>query len=212
MLKEKLALVGGTFCVCACSYNAPVDISPSYNVYSNYDEKLPLSIALLVDAEKMLEDVKVSGFTCSAHSYPVDARASFSSSVRRTFENLVNSVDVVDNPLTTASLSARNLDAMVKVEVSDLDVDLITIPGFFGGQMEADAEISARIVADTRNGRVLGSSVEGSEDARVDAGMACDGGAQAVGKAVEAAIKETVERLGERLANSTKLRDFAKDH
>jgi len=45
--------------------------------YSNYDEKLPLEIALYVDAEDMAQRVKVSGYACLAHVYPLDARQAF---------------------------------------------------------------------------------------------------------------------------------------
>ena len=34
----------------ACAYNTPVDVSPAYNVYSNYEDKLPGRYALYVDA------------------------------------------------------------------------------------------------------------------------------------------------------------------
>jgi hypothetical protein len=68
----------------ACSYKAPTQISPAYNVYTNYSDKIPGRYALHVDGSKFSEDVAVSGFACSAHTFPVDARYAFEACVRET--------------------------------------------------------------------------------------------------------------------------------
>ena len=209
IFKPSTAFIFAVSTLGGCSYSAPAKVAPALDVYSNYDMKLPFSIALFVESEEMKKDVKVSGFQCSAHSYPIDAREAFRISTIRTFENIVDGVLVVDKPLSQADIRARGLDAMVIVKVEDFDVDLKVIPGFWTAEMEADSEIAASISADTSEGRALGSSVEGSDDARLDAGIACDGGAGAVGRATELAIKKTMDRLGERLTNSVRLRELA---
>jgi len=192
----------------ACTYEAATNVNPARNIYSNYDEKLPLKIALYVDAEDMAQRVKVSGYACLAHVYPLDARQAFVTSAVATFENIVSAVTTVSEPLSSAQLQARGLDAMVIVEVQDLDIDLTVIPGFWSAEMKADAEITASIKADTSFGRALGTSVEGSENYTADAGVACEGGAVAIGRATEDAMQETLERLGERLTNSRRLREI----
>ena len=189
-----------------CTYKATTNINPATSIYSNYSDKVPGKYALYVDSEKMADTFKVSGYACSAHKYPVDARHAFSVSVERTLENIVEGLEVVPVPIDREGLRAREFTGMILVEARDLEIDLIVIPGFWTAEMKADAEITASIQVDGPDGRLLGTSVEGEDDYTTDAGAGCSGGGVAIGKAIEKAIKETLERLGERLSNAPKLR------
>ncbi len=189
-----------------CAYNAPIDVAPAYDVYSNYDDKLEGHYALYVDAEEMVQRAKVKGFACSAHSFPVDGEAQFETSVLRTFENLVESVEVVDRPLSQEALVSGGYKAQLIVEVRDVDIDLVVIPGFWSSEIEADVEIAASVEAINYEGKLLGSTIEGDGDAIAGAGMACEGGTKAIGEAMSEAMRETMERLGERLTNARKMR------
>lgn len=201
-----VALAATAVVLSGCTYKATTNINPATNIYSNYSDKIAGKYALHVDAEKMAGTFKVSGYACSAHKYPVDARNAFSVSVERTLENIVDELEVVSVPLDRTGLQASEFSGMILVQATDLEIDLTVIPGFWSSEMKADAEITASIQVDGPNGRLLGSSVEGEDDHTTDAGAGCSGGGIAIGKAVENAIKETLERLGERLSNAPKLR------
>ncbi|MEP5569346.1 MAG: hypothetical protein ABJN62_16005 [Halioglobus sp.] len=206
-MKKILAIAFTVLVASGCAYNAPVDIAPSYDVYSNYDDKVEGHYALYVDAEEMVKTVKAKGMACSAHNFPVDARAQFETSVLKTFENLVESVEVVDRPLTSEGLKSGGYKAQLVVEVRDLDVDLSVIPGAWTSTIEVDAEITASITAQNFEGKLLGSTIEGDGDAEAESGAFCDGGSKAVGEAMADAMEETMERLGERLVNARKIRE-----
>ena len=214
MKKMSFAPAAGAFLlvlgVAGCAWDTPTDISASYSVYSNYDDKIPGKYALYVDAEKMKrENIESAGFECWGYSYPVDAREGFTQSVHGTFANLLEEVEVVDEPVSFTDLEARGLDGVIRIEVEDLDADLFVIDGFWIAEIEADAEITATIQVIGREGHLLGSTVEGSEDHRTSAGLVCEGGSDALSGAVEAAAEETIERLGERLVNSERVRAAA---
>jgi hypothetical protein len=190
----------------ACTYTAPATTAPSYDVFSNYDNKLDSRVALIVDSNELQEDVRVSGFACSAHTYPIDARNEFRTSVIKTFENLVREVEPVDDPIDVTQMNKMGYDTVVYVQSEDMDVDLRVIPGFWTADLEAETEIAASIRAETPEGRALGRTVEGDGEGRAESGAACEGGAQAVGESVAQAIEDTMRRLGERLSNSQRLR------
>lgn len=194
------------FTISGCSYTAETNINPATNVYTNYSDPVPGRYALYVDAEEMADDFRVSGIGCSAHKYPVDARNAFAVSVERTLQNLVEDLEVVPYPLDRSALRARDIKGMILVKVEELDIELTVIPGFWSSEMKADAEVTAGLVVDSADGRLMGTTVDGDDDYMADAGGACKGGAIAIGKAVEAAMKETLERLGERFSNSPRLR------
>lgn len=204
---RQILTVGAVLVASGCSYTVPTDISPATNIYSNYSDKVSGRFALYVDADEMAGEFKVSGYACSAHTYPVDARSAFIGSVQNTMENVVEEVEIVPRPLDATTMQTRNLNGMILVEVQDLDIDLTVIPGFWSSEMEADAEITVSLVVDAPSGRMLGARVEGDDDYKVEAGGACEGGAIAIGKAVEEAMKEALERLGEKLSNSPRIRD-----
>lgn len=195
--------------VSACSYQAPTNVAPAYNVFSNYTDKISGRYALTVEAEEMDDTIKVSGFTCSAHNYPLQAQSQFISSTRLTLEQLFESIEVVDEASASNILNSGMYDGLVRVMVDDLDVDLTVIPGFWTATMEADVEITASYTLDRADGRVLGGSVEGDKDFESDSGGACEGGAIAIGQAVEGAMKEATKLIGERLSSSPKLREKA---
>lgn len=195
----------------ACAYNAPVDVSPAYNVYSNYEDKLPGRYALYVDSAEAKGEGEIKGFACSAHSYPYDGEAPFASSVVATFRNIVEEVELVDMPMDAAALSSGGYQAQLSVEVVSMEVDLRVIQGFWSSEIEAETEIAATVRAVNNAGVLLGSTIEGNADAEADSGMACEGAATAMQESISEAIEEAMERLGERLANARRLREAAVD-
>ena len=127
-MKMLLAVLLITFCVTGCSYKSSVEISPSYDVYSNYDSKAPGHFALYVDSKEMNKVVKVQGYNCSAHKFPVEADKQFEMSVYKTFENLLEKVTLIDHPVDSVSLQKLGYRAMINVEVEDMDIGLRGVP------------------------------------------------------------------------------------
>src|SRR5438105_15370169 len=80
----------------ACSYQVQTVSAPQLDVYSNYEHKVPGKWALVVDASQFTHSVKPEGLNCAAHNFPLDLRSSFKQSVIATFENIVDSAEVMD--------------------------------------------------------------------------------------------------------------------
>ena len=204
---KKVVCVAAVAALSGCAYNAPTEVAPAYDVYSNYDEKVPGRFALYVDAEEMRGEGKVRGQGCSFHSYPIDARNAFRKSVYFTLENLTEYIEEVDEPLSQDQLLFGGYDAMVRVTARDYNAKLTAIQSFWSTDIEADVEVEARMQVDAIDGRALGVSFEGSGDSEYGAGAACEGGAEALGEATSDAIKDAMEQMGERISNARKLRE-----
>ena len=190
-----------------CAVETPVGVSASYSVYSNYEDKIPGVYGLYVDASEMKKDVETRGFTCGPWYYPVDARDAFKQSVYRTFENLVEELKGVDVPVFN-NLRSQGLDGIIKIDVVNFEADTSARPDFLVTVRESSAEITASIEVTGYEGVLLGSNVDGSGNDSIT-GISCEGGSDTVGKSVETAMKKVIERLGERLANSVKVREAA---
>lgn len=201
-----LASIATAIVVAGCQYKAePISVA-SYNVYSSYDGKLPGKYLLYVDGSKLDKPIKPSDFNCAAHTFPLALSQSFSGSVRKTFQNLVGELEVVNQPVDRNDLLARGAKGMIMVRGEDVDARLRVVPGFWSAGMETNVEISASITVDGINGRLLGTTVSGNGNAQTDAGFACEGGAKSLAGSAEKAMKETLGRLGEALVNSERVR------
>ncbi|MCR5859756.1 hypothetical protein [Mesorhizobium sp. J428] len=192
--------------VSGCAYRAETMSVASYNVYSSYENKLPGKYLLYVDGSKLDKTIKPSDFNCAAHSYPLAISAGFTGSVRKTFANLVEEVEVVDAPVDRAELAPRGARAMIIVRGEEVNGRLRVVPGFWTAGMETQVELVGSIVVDGRKGRLLGTTVSGDGNAQSNAGLACEGGAASLVQSAEDAMKEVVGRLGEALTNSERVR------
>lgn len=202
------SLVVATFTT-GCTYHSTSPVSASYDVYSSYSQKLPGSYALFVDSEEFQGEFSPQSFTCGAHSYSQDARAPFRLSVIKTYENLVDQVVPVDRPLNQQQLAQRGLDGQIAVRADAMDVQIRGIPGFWMPDIEVNVELAANMTVNSRIDRLLGTTVSGDGDALTSAGGACGGGSEALSIATSDAMEDLLQRLGERLSNSPRVRENA---
>jgi hypothetical protein len=207
MKNKLLLLIVMPICVTGCSYKVSAPIAPSYDVYSSYSDKVPGRWVVMVDGGQLKEDFKVSGYVCSAHTFPLDASQAFNASVTRTLENVVEYVEDVQSPLSRDQLASSGYAGLIRVSGEEIDADLEVVPGFWSAGMKAEVQLTAALAVDGPNGRLLGGrlSSEGNDDA--EAGGACEGGAQAISKATEKALRRLMEELGEKISNEPRLRE-----
>ena len=71
--------------------------------------------------------------------------------------------------------------------------------------MEAEVEMTASLVVDGPDGRLLGSRASANGEERSNAGSACSGGADAISIAASDATEDLMNSLGERLSNAPRL-------
>jgi len=199
------ALVAG-FLLSACAYNVDTVAIGSFDVVSSFDEKLKGKYLFYAEGGELRQEVKPSDFNCAAHRYPLDLSTSFIGSARATFANLVDELEVVDSYVPRDDLAGRGARGIIVVRGEDVNARMRVVPGFWTAGMEARVALTASISVDGRNGRLLGTTVEGDGETQTDSGLACEGGSKALAGASEDAMKETVRKLGEALANSERVR------
>ncbi|HEX3430177.1 MAG TPA: hypothetical protein VHT03_04755 [Rhizomicrobium sp.] len=189
-----------------CSYQVQTVSAPQLDVYSNYEKKVPGKWALIVDPAQFNHTVKAEGVNCAAHNYPLDLRSSFKQSVAGTFENIVDSVEVVDGAAPAETLTSRGYAGVISVRAEDLRSRLIFEPGFFTSTADATIELDAGMTVYGPNGKLLGTRGTGKGDGNSDAGEFCGGTTNAIEHASEAAMKDLLGVLGERFTNAPQVR------
>ena len=195
----------------ACTYKGSVDVKAAYNIYSNYEDKVLGKWAIYSDGSKFkTEKVDMDGVACSLHSYPLDAVKAFEQSAFQTFANLVENIELVEVPIAAANLSKRGFDGQIIVTGERLRTELTFIQGFWAATARARIDFTASVSAVGREGRLLGTTASDDGIGKGDAGIACEGGAKAVADGASDVIYGILTKLGERFANSNRVRAAAK--
>jgi hypothetical protein len=192
-----------------CTYVAPVDVTPTMDVVNSYGSKLPGSYLLYVNGDQFAQSVVATGYGCSAHDYPLDAGPAFRTSADQTVQQLVDAVQVVDQPVPASELAASDKVGMISVEAQSLQARFVVLRGLASATVDANVDMTATVTVDGRNGRLFGTTVEGSGNAQSDAGLMCGGAATALGEATQKAMDKLLAELGDRVSNSERLRNFA---
>lgn len=203
-----LAALVITLGIHGCAYQVPTVSAPAVNVYSNYDDKVPGKYFLTVEQNQSVlkRDISASSYVCSAHKFPVDATQSFETSVLQTMTNIFDEVEPVQPAPTISTMQKFGAAGSILVKADTFQPRLSCSAGFWSGNCTSNVDLSIGVVVNSPSGRLLATSAGASRSVDVDAGGACEGGANAIAQAISAAIKESLERVAERLTNSPRLR------
>jgi len=203
----------GFACICVaalalggCTYRAQTTSSPQLDVYSNYSQKVPGRWALYVETDNLVKEVHSQDYTCAAHVYPLDIRSSFRESAVGTFQNLVQSLEVLNRPVAAQDLTQRGFAGMIYIRGEDIRARLTYDPGFWSVKADSRIELDAGLIVDGPTGRMVGTRGSGRGEAITDAGYFCGGTTAALGQSSESAMKDLLGVLGERFTNAPQVR------
>ena len=205
MFRSMLVAAVAAVSLCACTYEVKTAASPALNVYSSYDDALPGTYALLVEPEILTKKVDPKSHACSAHSYPIDARATFKQSTTETMAQLVEKLEPVEKALTAEELRTRNYSGQIIIKAEEYDPRLTFVPGFWTSTASSTVDISVSLVVDGPSGRLLGTKASESRTVESDV-SGCSGGSDALAKANAKASEAVLDRLAERFSNAPRLR------
>jgi hypothetical protein len=142
------------------------------------------------------------------HSYPIDARAAFKQSAIDTVAQLVEAVEPIEKALTSAELREGQYRGQIIVKAEEYSPRLTFIPGFWMAHASSTVDISASLLVDGPDGRLLGTKASESRTVESDA-SGCSSGTDALGKANGKAMEAVLDRLAERFSNEPRLRTAA---
>ena len=191
-----------------CSYAVKPVSMPAMNIYSSYDEKIPGTWVVVIDQdmENISREIRTSSYVCSAHKYPINVGDAIATSVKRTMRSVFeNTIDRTSMP-TNEELIALRANGTVLVKLDTFEPRLRCSQGFWSVLCTGSADIEFGVIVRGRNGKLFATSVGDSAIIDGDGGGACQGGANVLSEAISKSVKEALERMGERLSNSPKLR------
>lgn len=206
-----LALVLG--CASGCTYKAPVDSIKGVNVYSAYEEKIPGNFAVIVNTDESLfnKTVSPSSYQCGAHDFDLEFASSFAASVKEANTNIFESIVSRSTVPTVAEMAKDNLSGYVLIQGKFFEPRISFIPGFWSSRANATVNIGFDYsVRNAKNDLIVTGSVSGERSFEGQAGAFCGGGTEILMEATQKAMRDVLERYGERVSNSEKLRKACK--
>lgn len=189
-----------------CTYQAQIQDAPSFNLVTNYENKIPGLWFLYIDSSGLQRPMKPSSYVCAAHKFPISASGPFESSVRLTLDNVFDRIEYVASPVKGVEIKNRGARGLIVVRGEEVRAKLDAKPGFWTASMEGQATLVASVSVDGSSGRVMGTTFEGTSIKEADAGAMCGGGAAALGEAVTEAMRDAMRKMGEALSNSERVR------
>lgn len=191
----------------ACSYNVTPNSAPAVNIYTTYQSKIPGEIIVVFDsgAEGQRREIAPASMVCQAFKYKMDISATANDSVIRTFEMLVENVSSRQSLPSRDELKRDNLRAAI-VTMDTFNPRIRCSQGFWEGNCTASTDLSFGVRISDGSGPLLATSAGSSRTVDGGSGSNCEGGVELLSRSVESAMRDTMERLAERISGSNKLR------
>jgi hypothetical protein len=201
---KKFILLMMVLSVVACTHTGTVSTVSPTNIYSGHDSKVAGKATYAIDSTsltKLRKDDAVKGLLCGAHKYPVDGTDAFVASVPAM-------LDAVFEDSTEQANDPRKNTLNFVFRIERFDPRLKFTPKFFASDGEATVDLSVSAVGTYNGKRVFGTTVDSQRSASAEAGPFCSGGEGGLHEATAAVIKDVLEKIGERISNSSQIRDL----
>lgn len=197
------AVIGVVVLFTGCAHKSSVSTVRATNIYSDNDKKIPGKFVYSVNSTsltKLKVEDSVKGMQCSAHHFPVDGTDAFEQSfphmLDQVFDNIQKSDSPTGDPQTTRLVfSVERFEPRLRFNAK-----------FWGADADATVELGVSVVGTKNSARVFGTTVDTQRSKSGDGGSFCSGGGEVLADATRDAIKDVLEKLGERMANSQALR------
>lgn len=198
-----IAMVG----ISGCAHQVATTKAAPVNIYSDYETKIPGPWIIVIDPSvEFTREVKPATFVCSAHSYPLSSGSTIRESLKIMFDKIVDEPIYRNDTPSAAELSQSKARGVAIVRLDGMEPRLTCQQGFWSGTCSASVEMTFGIEARNADGRIMGTSVGAQKTFDGDSGAYCGGASSVLAEAYRLALKDSLERLAERISNAQKMR------
>jgi len=207
-------MVSGLF-IGGCSYAVKPAPSPAVNIYSSYDEKIPGTWVIVPyeNISSIHKEIKTGTSVCIASKYSVNVGDTIDNSIKRTMRSIFE--NIVEHTSMPTNIGLKNLEANGSILVSLDTFEPKIRCSTFGGVCSGSSDIKLGVVVRGKSGKLFATSVEDSAIVDSDSATTVDRPTQGcsrlaylISEAISKNIKSALEKMGERLSNSPKLREI----
>jgi hypothetical protein len=194
-----------------CTHQIQTTIAPDTSFYRESAEKIPGRYAIFIQSGTWGGKASVSTWQCGAHSYAFNSNYTFQQAVMGTLQRALAQPVRVQSPIAQGDLAKDGYAAQIAVHTAGFKPQIAFQAGFMTAKAVASVDATVQVVGVAPDAKLFQWSLQGSgQGVGPDSGF-CGGGDQALSQAMNAAAHQIMDRLGERIANSEKLREAAAD-
>jgi hypothetical protein len=166
-------------------------------VMTNRVIESPTSVYIAPDLASLSQKIPVTGYACSAWSYPTSIGPGLVETIR-----LANTAALKHEiPGGTPHGPAQGADYNISFDLESVDGRVTFAPSVFSAVISANAEVALQVhVASQEKGEVVRTVLDGEGAATLDGG--CPDGARALSEAMNKALKRISENYVDRVINS----------
>lgn len=175
--------------------------------------KIPGSYAVVIDPSMrdLSREIRPSSHACGPYTYPIAIGDMLVTSTRSMLNTVFEITSDRTNLPTKEDLARERLAGSILVKLDDFAPRLQCAQGFFAGTCTASTDVSIAVTVRSQEGTIFSTSASGAKTFDGSSGGACEGGAVVLSESITRSTKDALERLGERIANSNRLRDASPD-
>lgn len=191
-----------------CAYKVNPTSMAALQIYSSYDEKIPGTWILLIDdsAKNVTREISTSSYVCSAHKYPINIGNRLAYSIKQTMDSVFQNIIERSSMPTAQELKQTNAQGTILIKLDTFEPRVSCSMGFWSGSCTATTDVKFAVIVRGYNGKLFATSAGETATADGDSGSSCQGVAYVLSQSISKSTREALERVGERLANSSKLR------
>ena len=206
-MHKSLSLVLAALMTAGCTHAVKPVSAPAVNIYTSYGDKVPgWWVLVLDDGVDFQREISPSSYECSAHKYAIGTDGAVASSVRSTFEQVFETVEVRSSAPTVDEMKNGGIKGYAVVRLTDFIPRLTCSSSFWSVNCTARAEINFSVEISTAEGKLLSTTVGGNNSADGSAGGACGKAGEVMSEAMRLGLQDALERMAERVSNAPKLR------
>lgn len=197
-----------------CTYNASVDTVKNVNVYSAYEEKIPGNFAIIIDSDSSVMNVNISSSTrvCWTDTYEISFSNTFISSIKKANEHIFQSITPKNTIPTVSEMKKDNLAGYIFIQCKFFEPRISVNSGAWTSKANVTVGIGFDyIIRDNKNNVIITGTIS-SERTHEDSIYLCSQATEVINIASQKAMRDALERYGERISNSQKLRDAIKSN
>jgi hypothetical protein len=177
-------------------------VSPIAYQLSHKQIDTTVGIFVSADSRELRQVIKPRSYECSGWSYPVDIGNCIRTCVVDTAGACFTKFEKIEH----LPKAGGRFDGILAAEVIYSNIELTFQSGFWPSTADASAEMNIKLTFYDSNLNPVWRSVVGYANRQTaEGGGSCQGGAEAIGNAIEACLKNITIQMAEKITHSNEI-------
>jgi len=183
---------GAMLFTAACTSNVTVSAPSISPTQFASQTKTPGNYAVYLQTGGWNKEIKTTGWTCNAWSFPTNFDGAYVSAAQSAFSQSFQNVKFVPAVLPPAELRKQNFDAQIIVYQGNMGAKFGVVQGLFTGAITVDVEVEGIVAVSGHSGLASQGQARGAAHGVNEGVLGCDSASPAIQQAGGNAISDFV--------------------